>query len=90
MIHLFYQVMLIPWQSHHDPSACTPSIAMSGGDGMDSTLEYILSNERGFLLLCPFLPGTQAMFILYGKPSGTLEWGLGSLPLVIESSGRGR
>jgi hypothetical protein len=30
---------------------------MSGGDGMDSTLEYILSDTRGFLQLRPFMPG---------------------------------
>jgi hypothetical protein len=40
-----------PWQSHH-----VPSLAMSGGDGMDSTLEYILTDMHGFLLLRPFMP----------------------------------
>jgi hypothetical protein len=29
---------------------------MSGGDGMDSTLEYILLDVSGFLLLRPFMP----------------------------------
>jgi hypothetical protein len=56
MVNCFYQVMLIPWQSHRDPSACIPGIAMLGSDGMDSTLEYILSDARGFLLLRPFVP----------------------------------
>jgi hypothetical protein len=28
------------------------------GDGMDSTLEYILSDVHEFLLLCPFVPGS--------------------------------
>jgi hypothetical protein len=30
---------------------------MSGGDGMDSLLEYILTDTRGFLLLRPFVLG---------------------------------
>jgi len=30
---------------------------MSGGDGIDSTLGYILSDVCGFLLLHPFMPG---------------------------------
>jgi hypothetical protein len=29
---------------------------MSDGDGMHSTLKYILSVARGFLLLHPFVP----------------------------------
>jgi hypothetical protein len=29
---------------------------MSGGDGMDSTLNYILSDMRVFILLGPFVP----------------------------------
>jgi hypothetical protein len=29
---------------------------MSGGDGIDSTLEYILSDACEFLLLHPFVP----------------------------------
>jgi hypothetical protein len=28
---------------------------MSSGDGMDSTLEYVLSDAHGFLLLRPFV-----------------------------------
>jgi hypothetical protein len=55
MVNYFYQVMLIPWQSHHDPYACIPDIAMSDGDVMDSTLEYILSDAREFLLLHSFV-----------------------------------
>jgi hypothetical protein len=51
--------MLIPWQSHRDPKACIPGIAMSGGDGMDSTLEYVLSDAHEFLLLRPFMPATE-------------------------------
>jgi hypothetical protein len=31
---------------------------MLGGDGMDSTLEYMLSDTHGFLLLHPFMLGT--------------------------------
>jgi hypothetical protein len=59
MVNHFYQVMLIPWKSHHDPKLCIPGIAISGSDGMDSLLEYILSDERGFLQLCPFVPGVS-------------------------------
>jgi hypothetical protein len=51
--------MLKPWKSHHDPKLCIPGIAISGSDGMDSLLEYILSDERGFLQLCPFVPGVS-------------------------------
>jgi hypothetical protein len=58
MVNHFYQAMLIPWQSHHDPVACTPGIAMPSGDGMDFTVEYILSDVHGFLRLRPFVPGT--------------------------------
>jgi hypothetical protein len=56
MVKNFYQVMIIPWQSQHNPYACILGIAMSGGDGMDSTLKYILSDATGFLLLHPFMP----------------------------------
>jgi hypothetical protein len=55
-VNHFYQGMLIPWQSHHDILVCIPGLAMSGDDGMDSTLEYILSDACGFLLLYPFMP----------------------------------
>jgi hypothetical protein len=58
MVNHFYQGKLIPWQSHYDICACIPGLAMSGGDGMDSTLEYILSDAHGLLRLCPFMPGT--------------------------------
>jgi hypothetical protein len=30
---------------------------MLGGDGMNFSLEYTLSDARGFLQLCPFMPG---------------------------------
>jgi hypothetical protein len=37
---------------------CTPSLAAtSGSNGMDSALEYILSDARGFLWLHPFIHG---------------------------------
>jgi hypothetical protein len=72
---------------------------MSSGDGMDSTLEYILSDTRGFLLyvlLCQ-APKTavsqgpeRAMFICYGEPLGMFDRGPKSLPWVIERGGRGR
>jgi hypothetical protein len=36
--------MLILWQSHHDIYVCTPSLVDTlGGDGMDSTLEWVLA-----------------------------------------------
>jgi hypothetical protein len=45
-------------QSHHYTSACILDLAAtSGGDEMDSTLEYILSDACGFLWLRPFVPG---------------------------------
>jgi hypothetical protein len=51
--------MLIPWQSHHGAKACTPSVAAApGSDGMDSVLEYILSDPRELLRLHPFVPGS--------------------------------
>jgi hypothetical protein len=71
MVNCFYRVMLIPWQCRHDSYVCIPSIAMSGdGDGMDSTLEYILSDVCGFLLLCPFMPRPRAgnVYPLRGAP----------------------
>jgi hypothetical protein len=30
---------------------------MSGGDGMDSILECVVPDARGFLLLCPIVVG---------------------------------
>jgi hypothetical protein len=39
---------------------------MSGDDGMDSTLEYILSDTCGFLLLHPFVSGD--VYPLWGAP----------------------
>jgi hypothetical protein len=32
---------------------------MSGGDGMDSILECIVPDARGFLLLCPVVAGVK-------------------------------
>jgi hypothetical protein len=54
---------------------------------MDSTLEYILSDARGLLLLHPFLLGAtaasrgpeRALFIHCGEPPGTFDRG-SSLP----------
>jgi hypothetical protein len=59
---------------------------MSSGDGMDSTLKYILSDVCGFLLLHPFVPDTtaasrspeRAMFICCGEPPSTFDWRPGS------------
>jgi hypothetical protein len=44
MVNCFYEVVLIPWLGHHDILACTPGLVMSGSDGMNSLLEYILTN----------------------------------------------
>jgi hypothetical protein len=56
-VNRFYQGMLIPWQNHHDIYVCTPDLAaMSGCDGIDFVLEYILLDVHGFLQLCPFMP----------------------------------
>jgi hypothetical protein len=30
---------------------------VSGGDGMDSILECVVTGARRFLLLCPIIPG---------------------------------
>jgi hypothetical protein len=57
MVNHFYKVALIHWWSHEDIWACTPGLAMLGGDGMDFILECVLLGVRGFLLLCPFMPG---------------------------------
>jgi hypothetical protein len=64
MIKRFYQGKLIPWQGHHDIYACTPSLAMVGGDGMDLTLEDILSGAHGFLQQHPFVPGAKVRYVL--------------------------
>jgi hypothetical protein len=53
MLNRFYQAVLIPWQCHDDILACSPGLVMSGGDGMDSILECMMSGARGFLLLRP-------------------------------------
>jgi hypothetical protein len=57
MINYFYQMVLIPWQSHDGIYACSLGLTMLGGDGMDSTIECIFSSARGFQLLCPIVPG---------------------------------
>jgi hypothetical protein len=51
--------MLIPWQSHDDIYVCSPDLAMSGVDEMDSIPECVLSATRGFLLLRPVMPGAS-------------------------------
>jgi hypothetical protein len=63
---------------------------MSDDNGMASTLEYILSDVCGFLLLRPFMSGLErAMFIHCGELSGTFDQGLESLSRVIKRGGRG-
>jgi hypothetical protein len=66
---------------------------------MDSILEYILSDVRGFYYYVPSCqtPKTvtsrgpeRAMFIRCGEPLGTFDLGPGSLPWVIERGRRGR
>jgi hypothetical protein len=44
----------VPESSSYLPSV--PGIAMLDGGGIDSTLEYILSDVCEFLLLHPFVP----------------------------------
>jgi hypothetical protein len=56
MVNDFYQAVLIPWWHNDDILACSPGLAMSGGDGMDFVLEYVMSGTRGFLLLGPIMP----------------------------------
>jgi hypothetical protein len=56
MVNCFYQVVLIPWQSYHYAKACSLGLAISGGDGMDSLLEYKMTGVCGFVLLHPFMP----------------------------------
>jgi hypothetical protein len=62
MVNHFYQVMLIPLQSHHDPQVCTSGIAMSGGDGVDFTLQYVMSDAYGSYCYVPLFqaPKTAA------------------------------
>jgi hypothetical protein len=56
MVNRFYHVMLIPWQSHDVIYVCTLGLAVSGGDGIYSKLECVLSDACGLLLLRPFTP----------------------------------
>jgi hypothetical protein len=56
----FTEGKLILCQNHHGVYACTPDLAtMSGGDGMDSKLEYMLSGASGILWPCPVVTGAQ-------------------------------
>jgi hypothetical protein len=57
MVNRFYQTVLIPGKSHDVIYTCSTGLAMSGGDGIDSILECVLSGERGLLLLRPIVPG---------------------------------
>jgi hypothetical protein len=54
--------MLILCQSHHGIEACILGLATtSGGDGMNSTLEYMLSSACGLQWPHPIVPGAQAV-----------------------------
>jgi hypothetical protein len=45
-------------QSYHGIWACVPGLATtSGGDGMDSALEYMLSDACGLFWPCPVVTG---------------------------------
>jgi hypothetical protein len=78
---------------------CIPGIAMSGSNGMNSTLEYVQSDARGFLLLRLFVPGAEDrrflrpgagdVYQLRGAPD-TFDWVPESLPRVIERGERGK
>jgi hypothetical protein len=72
---------------------------MSGGDGMDFTLECILTDTCRLLLLHPFVHAPkfvafrgleQVMPIRCGEPPGTFDRELGSLPRVIKKGRWGR
>jgi hypothetical protein len=61
---------------------------VSGGDGMDSLLEYVLTVACWFLSLRPFMPYVRPMLLetwsewclsVHGKPSDALDRGPGSL-----------
>jgi hypothetical protein len=71
---------------------------VSGGDGMDSLLEYILTDARGFLSLRPFMSCVRPMLLVTRsgwclsvrrKPPSTLDQGPGSLPRADKRGGKG-
>jgi hypothetical protein len=54
----FIRGTLILYQSHHGVYACILGLAtMSGGDGMDSTLKYMLSGVHELMWPHPVVPG---------------------------------
>jgi hypothetical protein len=68
---------------------------MSGGDWMDSLLEYILIDTHGFLLLRPLMSYIRPTLLeiwsrrclsVHGKPPGTLDRG----PCLEAKRGTGR
>jgi hypothetical protein len=52
----FFDMILINNPSFYDGGGGF-TIAMVGGDGMDSLLECVMLGARGFLLLCPIVAG---------------------------------
>jgi hypothetical protein len=50
-----YQAVLTPWQGHDVILACSPGIATSGSDGMDSLLKCLVPGACGLLLLRPIV-----------------------------------
>jgi hypothetical protein len=72
---------------------------MSGSNGKDSTLEYILSDACGFLCLHPYVPGAKGHRFLWPRAGdaylfvgalGMFHRGPESLPRVDERGRRVR
>jgi hypothetical protein len=71
---------------------------VSGGDGMDSLLEYMLTDVCGFQSLRPFMSYVRLMLLetwsrrcllIHGKPPSTIDKGPGSLPRADKREGKG-
>jgi hypothetical protein len=80
-------VVLIPWQHHDDIYVCTPGLAKSDGDGMDSILECIVSgmcyaSSRQPLKTDATRGPKQVVLIRSEEPPGMFDWRPGSLPRV--------
>jgi hypothetical protein len=56
LLNITYGKLFLPGDAYPLAESSRP-LAMLGSDGMDSTLEYTLSDMHGFLLLRPFVPG---------------------------------
>jgi hypothetical protein len=57
----FIGATLILCQNHDDVYACTLGLATTlGGNGMDSTLKYMMSGAHGLMWPCLVVPGARA------------------------------